>query len=91
MEKIENIDSPSEHIMKYDIVLHNVLKDAGYTGTVGDQLKKKPIMIKNLDTIWNLHKLRNKLAHDMDTINPSLLEKKSDEFNKELKKIISAG
>lgn len=68
--------------MRYDMILHHILKDYGYSGTVGDQLKAKPRMITNIDTFWSLHKLRNKLAHDMETVSPGLLERKADEFEK---------
>ena len=82
IQKISLLPSPTERIMRYDMILHHILKDYGYSGTVGDQLKAKPRMITNLDAIWSLHKLRNKLAHDMGTISPDLLERKGDEFEK---------
>lgn len=68
--------------MRYDMIMHHILKDFGYSGTVGDQLKAKPRVISNLDTVWSLHKLRNKLAHSMETVSHELLERKADEFKK---------
>jgi hypothetical protein len=62
--------------------MHHILKDFGYAGTVGDQLKAKPRVISNLDAVWSLHKLRNKLAHSMETVSEGLLERKADEFEK---------
>jgi hypothetical protein len=70
------------------MIMHHILKDYGYSGNVGDQLKAKPRMIHNLNTIWSLHKLRNKLAHDMDLISPDLLERKAEEFEKEVLKLL---
>jgi hypothetical protein len=55
---------------------------------LGDQLKAKPMIIDNQNTIWNLHKLRNRLAHDMDIISTSVLEKKSREFEKEILRLL---
>ncbi len=74
--------------MRYDMIMHHILKDYGYSGNVGDQLKAKPRMIHNLDAIWSLHKLRNKLAHSMDIISVDLLEKKAQEFEKEVLKLL---
>ncbi|MDP2104035.1 MAG: hypothetical protein Q8K26_03880, partial [Candidatus Gracilibacteria bacterium] len=68
IQKVRGLPSASERIMKYDNILHHILKEYGYQGTLGDQLKAKPLIIDNLDTIWDLHKLRNRLAHDMETI-----------------------
>jgi len=84
IQKVSTLPSPTERIMRYDMIMHHILSDYGYTGTVGDQLKAKPRIIRNLDTIWNLHKLRNKLAHDMETVSNGLLEKKAQEFEKEV-------
>lgn len=88
IQKISNFPSPSERIMKYDVVLHHILKDYGYSGNVGDQLKAKPRVIHDLNTIWSLHKLRNKLAHSMDTISEELLERKAEEFEKEILRLL---
>jgi len=88
IQKISNFPFPSERIMKYDVVLHHILKDYGYSGNVGDQLKAKPRVIRDLNVIWSLHKLRNKLAHSMDTVSEELLEKKANEFEKEILRLI---
>lgn len=88
IQKVKWLSSATERIMKYDNILHHILKDYGYPGTLGDQLKAKPMIIDNLDVIWDLHKLRNRLAHDMETISASILEKKSKEFEKELLKLL---
>ncbi len=82
IQKVSTLPSPTEQIMRYDMIMHHILKDYGYSGTVGDQLKAKPRMISNLDAIWSLHKLRNKLAHSLETVSESLLEKKAREFEK---------
>ncbi|MDD2891576.1 MAG: hypothetical protein PHQ95_01290 [Candidatus Gracilibacteria bacterium] len=88
IEKTSVLPSSNEQILQYDKILHHILKDYGYKGTVGDQLKTKPYMIHNLDTIWSLHKLRNKLAHDMEIVSEGLLERKAEEFEKEVLKLL---
>lgn len=89
IRKTSAFPSPNERIMKYDTILNHILKDHGYSGTVSDQLKEKPIIINDIETIWNLHKLRNRLTHDMDTISKDVLERKSREFEKELNTLIN--
>jgi len=88
IQKVSDLLSPSEKIMRYDMIMHHILKDYSYSGTVGDQLKAKPRMMNNLNVIWSLHKLRNKLAHDMEPISADLLEEKAREFEKEILKLL---
>lgn len=88
IQKISTLPSPTERIIRYDMILHHILKDYGYSGNVGDQLKAKPRVIRDLNAIWSLHKLRNKLAHSMDTVSEGLLERKADEFEKEMLKLL---
>ncbi|EKD29379.1 MAG: hypothetical protein ACD_78C00429G0001 [uncultured bacterium (gcode 4)] len=88
IQKVSALPSPTEQIMRYDMIMHHILKDYGYSGNVGDQLKAKPRMMNNLNAIWSLHKLRNKLAHSMDTVSVDLLERKADEFEKEVLKLL---
>lgn len=88
IQKISALPSPTERIMRYDMVMHHILKDYGYSGTVGDQLKAKPRVITNLDAIWSLHKLRNKLAHSMETVSEGLLERKAEEFEKAVLRLL---
>lgn len=80
--------SDSEKILNYDKVLHHILRDLWYSGTLGEILKKKPKEIKDLDRIWKLHKLRNALAHELDTSKHNNLKQKSESFKKELFKLI---
>ncbi|MFA6091017.1 MAG: hypothetical protein WC774_04560 [Candidatus Gracilibacteria bacterium] len=88
IQKVTILPSSTERIMRYDMIMHHILKDYSYSGTVGDQLKAKPRIMKNLNTIWSLHKLRNKLAHDMEPVSTDLLEKKAQEFEKEILRLL---
>lgn len=80
--------SPSERIMHYDKILHHILRDYGYAGMVGDQLKAKPAVIIDLNAVWELHKLRNRLAHEMEAQSDGLLERKSKEFERVLQNLL---
>lgn len=88
IQKVSALTSPTERIMRYDMIMHHILKDYGYSGTVGDQLKAKPRVIRDLNAIWSLHKLRNKLAHSMETVSEGLLERKAEEFEKEVLRLL---
>lgn len=88
IQKASTLPSPTERIMRYDMIMHHILKDYGYSWTVGDQLKAKPRVISDLNAIWSLHKLRNKLAHSMETVSEGLLERKADEFEKEVLRLL---
>ncbi|MDD2917173.1 MAG: hypothetical protein PHH70_04990 [Candidatus Gracilibacteria bacterium] len=88
IQKASVLTSPTERIMRYDMIMHHILKEYGYSGTVGDQLKAQPGVIKDIDAIWSLHKLRNKLAHSMETVSEGLLESKAHEFEKEILRLL---
>jgi uncharacterized protein YutE (UPF0331/DUF86 family) len=57
-------------------------------GTFGEILKSKPREIDDLNKIWELHKLRNKLVHDFDLLDDIILTKKSKEYQKEFEKLL---
>lgn len=80
--------SPTERIMGYDKVLDHVLAAAGHTGTLGEKLKKKPdILSGKLEEAWRLHKIRNRVAHDLDSVNG--LERHAEEYRKLLQGILT--
>lgn len=61
-------DSPSDWklaIIEADIILDEILKDAGYGGTsLGERLKSiSPEQLRSLDDAWQAHKVRNQIAH----------------------------
>lgn len=61
-------DNPNDWklaIIEADIMLEDVLKEAGYAGlTIGDKLKSaSPVSFTTLDQAWRAHKVRNQIAH----------------------------
>ena len=61
-------DSPNDWklaIIEADIILDEILKDAGYAGTsLGERLKSiSPTQLQSLDDAWQAHKVRNQIAH----------------------------
>jgi len=64
LEKIETL-SIKEKIIELDTVLDECFKAKGYqTGTLGERMKIYKGFL-NEDGIWQAHKLRNTIAHEM--------------------------
>lgn len=61
-------DNPNDWklaIIEADIILDEVLKEAGYAGgSLGERLKSiSPNQLQSLDDAWRAHKVRNQIAH----------------------------
>ena len=61
-------DSPNDWklaIIEADIILDEILKEAGYMGaSLGERLKSiSPNQLQSLDDAWQAHKVRNQIAH----------------------------
>ena len=61
---VETLQDPVRKVMEADKVMDLALSELGYTGSVADKLKKAGPRIKNLQAVWEAHKLRNQLAHE---------------------------
>lgn len=81
-------NSYKEQIMDLDKLYHHILLEAGYEWSFWEILKKEPFHISDLQKIWDLHKLRNKLAHEFDEIADSYLREKAKEFEREIQKLL---
>jgi len=77
-------NSSKEKIIDYDKLYHKVLLEMWYKWTFGEILKLEPNEIWDLQKIWELHKLRNKLVHDFDFIDESHLKKREKDYREEL-------
>lgn len=71
--KIENnLDKANDatyqfSILSADKLLDRALRELGVPGKdMGERLKKSDARFKNIDTIWAAHKIRNKIAHEVD-------------------------
>ncbi|MBI4158598.1 MAG: hypothetical protein HY505_03220 [Candidatus Yanofskybacteria bacterium] len=55
-------------VIEADSLVDHILKSSGYPGdTMGDRLKNiNKTQIITLDDLWEAHKIRNRLAHDMN-------------------------
>lgn len=53
-------------IMDADKLLDLGLKGKRYEGSLGEKLKQSGSLFSDLNGVWAAHKLRNRLAHEMD-------------------------
>ncbi len=89
LSKIENIVSPEQQIIECDKLYHGILKAYWYEWTFWEILKKKPKVIYNIQSIWELHKIRNKLVHEFNDYPDSLLKKESTNYQREISKLLN--
>ena len=77
---IKKLSSNKEKIIDYDKLYHKILLDLWYSWSFWEILKREPKIIKDINKIWELHKLRNKLVHDFDLLTENILKKKAEEY-----------
>lgn len=57
---------PRLAVIDADTLFDHALKLNGYTGSLGDKLKRNPKLFSDLSALWAAHKLRNTLVHEVD-------------------------
>ncbi|MCE7936591.1 hypothetical protein DYH10_02275 [Candidatus Saccharibacteria bacterium CPR2] len=58
---------PTIAVIEADKLFDQALKNAGYAGeTTGDRLKSAGKSLRSINTVWDAHKLRNKLVHETE-------------------------
>ncbi len=57
---------PKHAILDADKLLDLVLKKKGYRGSLGEKLKKSGKLFSDLNGVWSAHKVRNKIAHELN-------------------------
>lgn len=88
LKQIEVNISSKEKIIDYDKLYHKILLEAWYVWDFWSILKQKPIIIDDLNKIWELHKIRNKLVHDFFDFDENFLLNKQKVFLLEIKKLL---
>lgn len=64
--KIGKMEDSKHAVMEADKLLDQMLKKRGYQGSLGDKLKKARPVFSDNNAIWEAHKLRNKIAHELN-------------------------
>lgn len=88
LKLIEKNISSKEKIIDFDKLYHKILQEIWYSWDFWNILKLKPREINDLDMIWELHKLRNKLVHDFTNFDEVFLLNKQKIFLNEIKKLL---
>lgn len=65
-QEIKNDPDRRHQIINADKILDKLLEKRGYRGNVGEKLKQAKAHFSDLDGIWSAHKVRNKIAHELD-------------------------
>lgn len=78
-----------KQIILFDSMLSNILKELWYEWWLWEQLRRKPtIIFKQLNPIWELHKLRNRIAHELWVINENLLKNSAARYKQIITEIL---
>ncbi len=84
--KIRHQQDGKHALMDADKLLNVVLRKRGYAGGVGEQLKKAGKLFTSTDDVWNAHKLRNRIAHELGVhLSPADRDRALRSFEKALK------
>lgn len=83
------IKSEKEKLINSDKIYHKILLELSYNWTFWEILKKKPKEISNINKIWELHKIRNKLVHDFDLFDEKNLSMKNKDYELEINNILN--
>ena len=80
-------DRHKEAIMEADKLVDFAFREMKLRGeTFADRLKSAEKLLPNYQDIWSAHKLRNQLAHEIDTeVNPRTAESALQTFKQTLK------
>lgn len=62
----KQIDLQKSAILNLDTLVDHTLKYLGYQGSLGQKLKNNPHLFSDINGLWKAHKLRNKIAHELD-------------------------
>ncbi len=76
----ESESDSKQSILEADKLLNFILSRKGYEGSLGEKLKKASPLFSDLDGVWRAHKLRNKIAHELN-FSPASLETKQALFS----------
>lgn len=64
-EAVEGKD-PAKRVLEAEKVTDAILKALGFAGTFAQKLQHVGPRLKNVDDIWHAHRLRNRIAHEMN-------------------------
>lgn len=85
---IEKVKNPKNAILEADKLLDEAFKIKGYSGSLGEKLKCAEKCFSKIDEIWNAHKLRNRIAHELSIeITPYQTDRALRDFKRALEEL----
>ena len=85
--KAEKLSS-KQQVIEYDKIYHHTLKKLWYEWTFGEILEINPKEIKNINEIWELHKFRNTLVHELRDLDERYILKQWKRYRGVVEKFI---
>ena len=64
--EISNESDYAKAIMNCDKLLDLLLQKKGLKGSLGEKLKNSKAFFSDYEGVWRAHKIRNRIAHDME-------------------------
>lgn len=64
--RIEKMTDNRHQVVEADKLLDHMMRKRGFHGSVADNLKQHAKKFSDLENLWQAHKLRNKIAHELD-------------------------
>lgn len=58
--------NPKGSVLEADKLLDRALTLKGYSGNLGEKLKKANAVFSSVNDVWHAHKLRNRIAHELN-------------------------
>lgn len=80
--------SPKQQVIEYDKIYHHTLKKLWYEWTFWEILKSNPQEIKNIQDIWELHKFRNTLVHELRDMDERYIIKQGKSYQVIVEKFV---
>jgi len=75
---------PKDAILDADKLLDYALGKHGFEGSLGEKLKKAGPRFKDINSVWNAHKLRNRVAHELGDIDKDHAKRALKQFKSAL-------
>lgn len=80
------IGDPHRRVLEGDKVLDHALRLLGYGGSMADKLRKAGPRFSNVQSVWDAHKLRNGIAHEVGaSVSDREVQKAMHAFEKALR------
>jgi len=86
--RIPSIADDHRKIIEADKIVDQALYELGYRGSFADKMKKAQARFPNKEQLWQAHKLRNRIAHEMNVqLLPREVQSALMAFEQALKKL----